>query len=204
MNHFSKYSFFIVYLLILSIFKGQVVLYNWSEKDYLKYDLDEFQKLSEINEPIITDSVDHRFLSACIFYATNIERKRYNKSLLNYSKYLEQAAQIHSQNMVKHNFYSHTCKIKGQKTMVDRLKLVGIENAYMGENICYFFLDNPSYWSMAVGMVDGWMNSKGHKENILNKNYKYLGCGIQYYYESEWPNTLYVKSTQNFSSIEGD
>lgn len=204
MNQFSKYIFFIGYLSVLTIFKSQVVLFSWSEKDYLKYDLAEFQKLSEINEPIIRDSMDYRFLSACIFYATNIERKRYNKSLFIYSKSLEEAAQNHSMNMVKYNFYSHTSKVKGQKTMVDRLKLVGIENAYMAENIYDFFLENPSYWSMAKGLVDGWMKSKGHKANILDKNQKYLGCGVHYYPNIEWPNSLYVKSTQNFSSKKGE
>ena len=204
MNHFSKYIFFIGYLFMLTIFKSQVVLFIWSEKDYLKYDLAEFQNLSEINEPIIRDSIDYMFLSACIFYATNIERKRYNKPLFIYSKYLEQAAQNHSMNMVKYNFYSHTSKVRGQKTMVDRLKSVGIENAYMAENIYDFFLTNPSYWSMAKGLVDGWMKSKGHKANILDKNQKYLGCGVQYYSKTEWPNSLYVKSTQNFSSKKGE
>ena len=68
MNQFSKSIFFIGYLSVLTIFKSQVVLFSWSEKDYLKYDLAEFQKLSEINEPIIRDSMDYRFLSDCIFF----------------------------------------------------------------------------------------------------------------------------------------
>ena len=87
--------------------------------------------------------------------------------------------------------------------MSDRLKLVGVENAFSGENIFDYFQQNPTYWSMAVGLVDGWMKSKGHRENILDKNYKYLGCGVYYYFNEKWSDYFYVKSTQNFSSNKG-
>ena len=61
---------------------------------------------------------------------------------------LYHAAQEHSEDMVKYNFYSHTSKVKGKKTMSDRLNRVGISNAYMAENIYNFFLNNPTYWSL--------------------------------------------------------
>ena len=48
----------------------------------------------------------------------------------------------------------------------------------MAENILIFFLANPTYWTMAIGLVDGWMKSKGHKANILNKDLIYLDVDL--------------------------
>ena len=93
-------------------------------------------------------------------------------------KSLEKAAQDHSEDMVKFNFYSHTGKVKDKKTITNRLNNVGIVNAYMAENIFNFFLTNPTYWTMVVGLVDGWMKSKGHKANILNKDLIYLDVDL--------------------------
>ena len=204
MKHIKKYIFLFFYLISLTIINSQVNIFSWSDDDYLKYSLNEFQDLQIINKKIVADSVDYPLFSACIFYATNLEREKYKRPIFLHSSALEKAAQKHSENMVDYNFYSHTSKVRGEKTMQDRLKLVGIENAYMAENIYNFFLIDPSYWSMAKGLVDGWMNSKGHRANILDKNQKYLGCGVKYYPNEEWPDYFHVKSTQNFSSDGGD
>ena len=83
--------------------------------------------------------------------------------------------------------------------MTDRLKSVGIEGGYRAENIAISNEINPTYWSFALKLVDQWMNSEGHRKNILNSNYNYLGCGT-YYYKFEYGKYYYFKSTQNFSS----
>ena len=45
--------------------------------------------------------------------------------------------------------------------------------SYMGENIASGFPDPSS-------VMNGWMNSPTHKENILSTNYKYVGIGVVY------------------------
>lgn len=199
-----NYAFLICFIGLLTIINSQTSDLSWNEIDYQKYNLEKFQKINLINEPISTDFIDYDLFAACIFYATNIQRDKYKKPLFKYSKSLAFAAQKHSENMVKYDFYSHTSTVKGERSMTDRLSLVGIENAYMAENIFNFSLINPTYWSMAIGLVDGWMKSKGHRANILDKNQVYLGCGIKYYLNEQWPEYFYVKSTQNFSSKKGD
>ena len=177
--------------------------YKWNNENYEVYNYNSFQKLEFIHEKIQRDKIDYDLLNASIFFATNIQRVKYKRKPFEFSKALYHAAQEHSEDMVKYNFYSHTSKVKGKKTMSDRLNRVGISNAYMAENIYNFFLNNPTYWSLAEGLVEGWMNSKGHKANILNRDYRYLGCGSKYYFNKDWPDSFYVKSTQNFSSKEG-
>ena len=48
----------------------------------------------------------------------------------------------------------------------------GIKKGYAGENIAY------NYSSAAKDVVNMWMNSKGHRENILNSRYKTIGVGL--------------------------
>lgn len=47
-------------------------------------------------------------------------------------------------------------------------------NCFAGENIAAGY-DTPE------GVVNGWMNSAGHRRNILNTNYEYFAVGISYY-----------------------
>ena len=47
-------------------------------------------------------------------------------------------------------------------------------NCFAGENIAAGY-DTPE------GVVEGWMNSAGHRRNILNTNYEYFAVGVSYY-----------------------
>lgn len=47
-------------------------------------------------------------------------------------------------------------------------------NCFAGENIAAGY-DTPE------GVVEGWMNSTGHRRNILNTNYEYFAVGVSYY-----------------------
>jgi uncharacterized protein YkwD len=56
-----------------------------------------------------------------------------------------------------------------------------------------------SYHEFAKVVVNVWMNSPGHRKNILNPEFKYLGCGNAYYEKKDSGfSMLYFKSTQNF------
>ena len=193
-------TLFFIFLFLVKINLAQLELHRWSDDSYGKYNSDSFQKLEIVNQKIDVVNIDYPLLNAAIFYSTNLQREKYRKIPFIFSKYLTKAAQEHSEDMVDFKFYSHTSKVRGKKTMSERLKLVGISNAFTAENIFDFFLKSPTYWSLAQGLVNGWMESKGHRANILNKNYEYLGCGSKNYFNKDWIDYFYVKSTQNFSS----
>ena len=195
-----KNTLFFIFLFLVKINLAQLELHRWSDDSYGKYNSDSFQKLEIVNQKIDVVNIDYPLLNAAIFYSTNLQREKYRKIPFIFSKYLTKAAQEHSEDMVEFKFYSHTSKVRGKKTMSERLKLVGISNAFTAENIFDFFLKSPTYWSLAQGLVNGWMESKGHRANILNKNYEYLGCGSKNYFNKDWIDYFYVKSTQNFSS----
>ena len=56
-----------------------------------------------------------------------------------------------------------------------------------------------SYYNFAKNVVVGWMNSPGHRANILKPDFVYLGCGCaEYEKQGNGYSMLYFKLTQNF------
>ncbi len=68
------------------------------------------------------------------------------------------------------SYFSHT-RPNG-KSFSSVLDEVGIDCWYAGENIAYGY-------QTPADVIDGWMNSDGHRRNMLNKNYRHLGTGFK-------------------------
>ena len=190
-----------VVLLLLCAFVGfaQSNPEHWDAKYYTGYSVQTFKQLPAVHKKIVGSTFNHRLLDAAIFFRTNEERIRYNLPEFNFSIALEKAALGHSIDMVRYNFYAHNSPVPGQADMTDRIKRVGVDYGTCAENIYNIFDEDPTYWSLASKLVEGWMNSSGHRSNILNPNFKYLGCGAWPYKNPEWPNYEWFKSTQSFS-----
>lgn len=93
---------------------------------------------------------------------------------------LARAARYHAKDMALDDYVEHfSFDRKGNQLIKQCETFVRIERFismnYLGENIA-------AGKATAKETVDGWMKSKGHRENILNPNFKYLGVG--YYYKS--------------------
>jgi serralysin len=84
---------------------------------------------------------------------------------------LRLAAQGHSQDMALNDYFSHT-GLDGSSPG-DRINAKGYWYSWAGENIAAGY-DRPE------SVVSGWMNSQGHRDNILNCNFVHIGVG--YYY----------------------
>jgi len=89
---------------------------------------------------------------------------------------LRKAALGHSQDMVKNRFFEHTTP-KGV-TMVDRIlraKYVREDQGWsLGENLAW----GTGSFGTPRGAVDAWMQSPGHRANILKRSFRELGVGI--------------------------
>lgn len=191
---------FLLLLFLPVVLFGQVGLHDWDNGFYEKYKPSTFKSLDIIHQLIDTNNIDYELFNAAIFYCTNIQRSKYNKKPFKHSVLLEMSAQGHSKDMATHSFFSHTSTVRGKTSMTDRLTAIGLgEYGSWAENIAISNETNPTYWSFALKLVDQWMNSEGHKKNILNSNYNYLGCGA-YYYKFEHGTYYYFKSTQTFLS----
>lgn len=81
---------------------------------------------------------------------------------------VQRVARIKAQDMVDNNYFAHESPTYGSPfNMLNNFK---ISYKTAGENIA----GNSSN----SGVVDAWMNSQGHRANILNGNFTYTGIGV--------------------------
>jgi uncharacterized protein YkwD len=101
---------------------------------------------------------------------TNEARKKEKLTPLKINFTLVKAARAHSKNMAKQRKMDH--KLDG-KNPGDRLKDAGYRAAYYGENIAFGFRK----FGTPEKIFDGWMESKGHRKNILTAAFREIGIG---------------------------
>ncbi|MCC8160604.1 MAG: CAP domain-containing protein [Oscillospiraceae bacterium] len=89
-------------------------------------------------------------------------------SALTWAEDIAEIARAHSADMINRSFFSHT-NPDGESPF-DRLKSNGISYNAAAENIAYG-------QRTAEAVMESWMNSSGHRANILNKNVKEIGIG---------------------------
>jgi len=104
-----------------------------------------------------------------IFELANAARVREGLKPLTWDNTAAAAARKHSRNMAVQAFFDH--RDPDGLTPFDRMKREGIEYSAAGENIAYGQRD-------ALAVHIGWMNSKGHRDNLLNSAYERLGVGV--------------------------
>ncbi|MGB5916844.1 MAG: CAP domain-containing protein [Phormidesmis sp.] len=102
---------------------------------------------------------------------TNEFRQSNGLNALVIDQNLEKAADKHSLDMATLDFFSHTGN-DGTKPW-DRTDAVGYESKTVGENIA-------AGYRTPKEVVDGWINSPGHRANMLNPAYNEIGLG--YYF----------------------
>lgn len=83
---------------------------------------------------------------------------------------LRTAARAHSTDMGVHDYFSHTSP--NGDTFADRIEAAGYPHPG-AENIARGF-------QTAAAVMDGWMNSSGHRANILNCGLRAIGVGVYF------------------------
>jgi uncharacterized protein YkwD len=166
-----------------------------------------------------------------IFEKTNAARLRHSLNRVEYSKDLCLISSLHSTQMKKYSFFSHINSydplfkgireratyfnlsfskiteniadipyLNSNDENIFEIRKVNNETLYYstktGKQLFYHDID-----SFSVDVVDAWMNSPGHRKNILDKEVTHLGCGAVLYFVkiNENGDTLpQLKVTQNF------
>jgi uncharacterized protein YkwD/stress response protein SCP2 len=100
---------------------------------------------------------------------TNRERARHGLPPLAVDPRLTTAAQAHSADMIARAFYSHTSP-DGSRPW-DRAAAAGATRRSIGENIA-------CGQRSPAEVVAGWMNSPGHRANILKPDFTHIGIGF--------------------------
>jgi uncharacterized protein YkwD len=103
-----------------------------------------------------------------IFRLTNLQRKNNGLAELKENSKLTLAARKYAQLMRERQTLSH--QVDGL-TLSERVNAVDYRWRTIGENIARGY-NSPER------VMTGWMNSSGHRRNILNANYKEIGIGV--------------------------
>lgn len=98
----------------------------------------------------------------------NAERAKYGLKPLAENWELSRVARYKSNDMSDEGYFSHTSPTYGSP--FDMMKNFGIKYISAGENIA---MGQRS----AADVMNGWMNSPGHRGNILNANFTQIGVG---------------------------
>ena len=103
-----------------------------------------------------------------VFNLINKQRTKNGLSALKIDSEVQNVARIKAQDMVNNNYFSHTSPTYGSP--FDMLNSFKVSYKTAGENIA----GNSSN----SAAVTAWMNSSGHKANILNSSFNYTGIGV--------------------------
>lgn len=126
-----------------------------------------------------------------VFNAINSQRSKYKLPPLKNMKELNQSSYVKSKDMADKNYFDHV-----SPTGMDLVKLVeqytGTNWTMMSENIAA-----GAYTSQVA--MNGWMNSPGHKANILSKDAKYVGVGVYFVPNGQKTSYQTLWTTQFFS-----
>ncbi len=124
---------------------------------------------SDLPDPYARDEA-----RAAVLCLVNHERARHDLPPLVEDSRLELAAQRHAEDMGRRDFFAHDDP--DGRDPDQRIRAVGYDGTTTGENL---------FWGVRLSAtpdsaVRGWMNSPGHRANILRATFTHIGTGIAY------------------------
>jgi uncharacterized protein YkwD len=127
------------------------------------------------NTDLVPDAANVATVRAAVLCLHNRERDARELPPLRENAKLRQAAEGHSENMVRQSFFSHDSP--DGVDMADRILRTGYAREQgwsLGENIAWGTGDLAT----AAEIHRAWMRSPGHKANILRRAFREIGIGI--------------------------
>ena len=122
-----------------------------------------------------------------------VNRERVTKGLAPLRRHprLDDAAQAHADDMFRRRYYSHDTP--DGKTAIDRIQALGYRARYAGENIArgQYSVDE---------VMDGWMESKTHRDHLLSPVFDDVGFGLAF---GKNPGGYEIIWVQNFGRPKG-
>lgn len=111
-------------------------------------------------------------LEAQCLDAVNRERESRGLGLLEFSPQLLEVARDYSRWMAEEKFFSHTDPTGGN--VRHRVNNAGIKWRALGENLAY----SNGYINPVAASMSGWMESPGHRRNILESAFRKTAIGV--------------------------
>lgn len=163
-----------LFLVFLAIFSGANLrsnldkLFNGSRLEIL----DTLQHSDFLPAPLrgALEPSDGKLTVIGTFEATNSQRKIYNLKQLKRNNILDKAAMLKLQDMFAKQYFEHVSP--SGTGPADLAKEVEYSYVIVGENLALGNFQNDE------ALVEAWMNSPGHRENILNSRYQDIGLAV--------------------------
>jgi uncharacterized protein YkwD len=117
-----------------------------------------------------------RVLELDIARWTNVERLARSLPPLAWSEKLARAARAHSEEMARLGYFDHVSPVAQNRTLMMRVRVAGLDapSLFVAENIA------RGTWRphQARNIVQLWMESEGHRQNLLGPRHRTLGIGV--------------------------
>jgi len=154
-----------------------VLLLGLSWEDYFHEHTDLLKNLERMREQMLA--------------RVNRERTSRGITPLRRQPNLDEAAQAHAEDMFRRRYYSHDSP--DGKTAIDRELAKGYRAKYAGENIArgQYSVDE---------VMDGWMESKTHRDHLLSPTFNDVGFGLAF---GKNPGGYEILWVQNFGRPKG-
>ena len=121
------------------------------------------------NQKLVIPNIDNvKNLENDVIALVNTERAKQHLEGLEIDWELSRVARVKSKDMAVNNYFSHQSPTYGSP--FDMMKHFGIHYTSAGENIA-------SGQTSAESVMQSWMNSQGHRENIMNPTFTHIGVG---------------------------
>lgn len=164
-----------------------------------------FAKLPELRTPLLPASLNESLLAAALFHETNRARRQEGLRPLKWMAELDEAADLQANSGALDQEAGHMNLFPSLLTVADRLHRVALPDGRAAENVALLPLldidpahglritrhgdqlivaddvtgrigEPHTYASFAVAAVKAWMDSAGHRANILNPDLHFVGC----------------------------
>jgi uncharacterized protein YkwD len=135
-----------------------------------------------------TEHVDGKFTAAALAEALLVETNRvralHRRRPLKPLEPLAAAADDQAAYLVLTGSANHISALPGQRTPLDRVERHGLEETPVAENVLAMTLvsgEKPlTPTAIAAQLVEQWMNSPGHRANLLSRDFTHVGSAIRF------------------------
>jgi uncharacterized protein YkwD len=131
-------------------------------------------------------------IEAFILQKINAARTKKGLKPLTQESRLLAAARDHSQEMAELNYFSHNSPTPGLENFIDRITAAGAKGFSTGGENIVFRQQEMSDAEMAEALFQQWMDSPGHKENILTEEFLVTGLGVFLSGSRCWATQVFV------------
>ena len=172
---------------------------------FVDHTAETFSNQEAAQQAIAPQRIDADLLDAAVFHETNRRRQRHGLAPLGFDARAREAARLQSAAMAEHGFVGHDNPFDAElRTPMDRAQRAGLAPKFLAENVANAFVrayeegarvhvrtengkrvlsEEPGgppipmqdYVGFAAALLDDWMDSPGHRRNILHSAPEYLG-----------------------------